>query len=132
MSISSIKSYFSTEFETTELNSDDHKNQEVATHYYACTYDNAKAAVSTIAKNLGLNLKCSDDHYHEMLLENNKVSVIVTYNIISFYEISIDMKVKGNYLVGFNRPKKLVKTLYQELNRKISLKRIGDISNANI
>ena len=70
-----------------------------------------------------------DDHYHELFFENKKFYIIVTVSIINPYEISVDAKVKVNQVMGLNKPIKILDNFFESLNRRLTLKRIGGMSN---
>ena len=98
----------------------------LVTHYYVGNYEKVKAAVSNVCQNeLGLILMNVDDHYKELLFENKKESLIVTIASVSANESSVDVKVKLNRSIGFNKPQKILDMFYNSLNRKLILKRIG-------
>lgn len=125
MAFEGIVNFFSTMCETSETNKNPNK-QMLITHYYACNYEKAKPAISSICQNLfDLQIINIDDHYHEMLFENKKLSLIITVNPVSAYEVSVDVKVKVYKLIGFNKPIKTLESFYSALNKRLILKRIG-------
>lgn len=125
MAFEKIVGFFSNSCET----SDDPKIKNksmLVTHYYVGNYEKVKAAVSNTCQNeLGLILINVDDHYRELLFENKKETLIVTIALVSANEHSVDVKVKLNSVVGFNRPQKILDSFYDSLNKKLTLKRIG-------
>ena len=85
MAFEGIVSFFSTMCETSDSNKNPNKKMLI-THYYANSYEKAKAAISSVCQNeLGLELINVDDHYHELFFENKKYYIIVTIGLISPY-----------------------------------------------
>ena len=120
--------FFSTMCETSDTNK---KNKRMLmTHYYACSYEKAKHAISSICQNsFSLDMISVDDHYHELFFENKKFYIIVTIGIISPYEVSVDAKIKVNSIIGLNKPVKLLDSFYNEIGKRLTLKRIGGSSD---
>ena len=120
--------FFSTMCETSDTNK---KNKRMLmTHYYACSYEKAKNVISSICQNsFSLDMISVDDHYHELFFENKKFYIIVTIGIISPYEVSVDAKVKVNSIIGLNKPVKLLDSFYNEISKRLTLKRIGGSSD---
>lgn len=125
MAFEKIAGFFSNSCETCDEPKIKNKKMLV-THYYVGNYEKVKAAVSNVCQNeLELILMNVDDHYKELLFENKKESLIVTIASVSANESSVDVKVKLNRSIGFNKPQKILDMFYNSLNRKLILKRIG-------
>ncbi len=128
MAFEGIVNFFSTMCETSDTNK--LNKRMLLTHYYTSNYEKAKQAISSICQNdLGLKMISIDDHYHELFFENKKFYIIVTVGIINPYEISVDAKVKVNQVMGLNKPIKILDNFFESLNRRLTLKRIGGMSN---
>lgn len=125
MAFEKLVGFFSNSCETSD-NPKIKNKVMLITHYYVGSYEKVKAAVSNIGQNeLGLLLMNVDDHYHELLLENKKESLIVTISQVSANESSVDVKVRLNRPVGLGKPQKILDAFYNSLNRKLTLKRVG-------
>lgn len=114
---SGFKDFFSNEFDTALS-----KDNETKTHSYGNDYNKVKEEVIYVLKKKGFNLINVDDKYCEILLESKKGSVICTINQVSYYENMVDFKVVTHYVFPCARAKKLVIALFEELNRKLTLK----------
>lgn len=129
MALEGIVNFFSTMCETAETNKNPNKKMLI-THYYASNYEKAKAAISSVCQSaFNLQIINVDDHYHELLFENKKLSLIITAYPVTPYEVSVDVKVKVYRLIGFNKTIKVLESFYNELNRRLILKRIGGGQN---
>lgn len=125
MAFEKLASFFNTSCETSD-NPKIANKMMLITHYYVGSYEKVKSAVVNTCQNeLGLVLTNVDDHYHEILLENKKMSLIVTISLVSANESSVDVKIKLNKAIGFNRHQKVLNQFYNLLNKKLTLKRIG-------
>ncbi|MGM9899385.1 MAG: hypothetical protein ACI32E_02245 [Bacilli bacterium] len=123
MSLKSIKQFFSNSFDTQQ--SIDH---ESTTHYYSTDYNHTLEAISVVAKKFNYKVKNVDEKYKEVLLmDKNGNEIIVTITTISYYENAVDMKINTHYFLSLGRPQNIVKKFYDELNRLITLKRIGGV-----
>ncbi len=125
MAFEGIVNFFSTMCETQDSNKNPNKKMLI-THYYANSYEKAKAAISSICQNdLALEMISIDDHYHELFYENKKFYIIVTIGVLSAYEISVDAKVKVSSFTGLGKPAKILDQFFSLLNKRLTLKRIG-------
>lgn len=125
MAFEGIVNFFSTMCETADSNKNPNKKMLI-THYYACNYEKAKSAISSICQNdLNLNMINIDDHYRELFFENKKFYIIVTIGLVSANEISVDAKVKVYSAMGLNKPVKILDNFFNMLNKRLTLKRVG-------
>lgn len=120
------KKFFSNSFETTEFSSE----QALTTHYYDNDYERCKNAICEICNQFGFAVENIDDNYKEMLLSYNKGEIIVTLFNSSYYVTSIDFKITTRYVIPCGRGFKILEKLYNTLNQKLTLKRIGGGLNA--
>lgn len=123
MSLKSIKQFFSNSFDTQQS-----IDYESTTHYYSTDYNHTLEAIYVVAKKFNYKVKNVDEKYKEVLLmDKNGNEIIVTITTISYYENAVDMKINTHYFLSLGRPQNIVKKFYDELNRLITLKRIGGV-----
>lgn len=116
-----IGSFFSNSFETSDTTS----NILLKTHYYNNNYENVKDAINHIAISNKLQVINTDNTYREILLESKKFEMIITCSKISYSETGIDIKITTHYLIGANRGIKFIDGFYQQLNKNLRFKRLG-------
>lgn len=115
------KKFFSNSFETTEFSNE----QALTTHYYDNDYEKCKNAIVEVCNLYGYSVENIDDNYKEMLISYNKGEIIVTLFNSSYYVTSIDFKITTRYVLPCGRGCKVLDKLYNSLNSKLTLKRIG-------
>jgi len=63
------------------------------TAYYRNTYDQVKAAIYAVAKEIGMEVKSHNNDHKEFLLKRNNVEIMITAFSISIMETAIDLVV---------------------------------------
>lgn len=116
-----FKDYFYNDFET----SDNTSNKELLTHYYRDTYDRVKAEIVNYAKHHDYQVTSINDDFGEIYLNHKRHDLIITLVKLSMMEISVDIKATTYYLIGLKRGIKVIKELYQHLDRNLSFKGVA-------
>lgn len=107
-------------FETREL----HRKEELRTHWYQCTYQEAKKAIFAIADELGYGVVDVNDTFHEMLLEGPHV-IVVKITSYNRYEQGIDFNISTKWLLDLGRGKGLVNGLYNHIGKYAKFKGVS-------
>ena len=107
-------------FETREL----HSKEALRTHWFQCTYQEAKKAIFSVAEELGYGVIDVNDTFHEMLLEGPHV-VVVKITSYGRYEQGIDFAVSTKWLVDLGRSKTVVGRLYNSIAKHVKFKGIS-------
>lgn len=107
-------------FETREL----HSKEELRTHWFQCTYQEAKKAIFEAAEELGYSVIDVNDTFHEMLLEGPHV-VVVKITSYGRYEQGIDFAVSTKWLLDLGRSKKVVGRLYNSIAKHVKFKGVS-------
>jgi len=117
----SLGSFFGTTAETQEL----HIVRELRSRYYKTNYQKAKATVLEHAKDINVNVANVDDEHKEILLQNSRYHIIVSFVQVNPIETSVDFMIEIYGLFGFHRPRKLVLSFYEYLDKNLTFKGVG-------
>ena len=117
-----IRDIFSNSFETESR----HNNKNLLTHFYQNSYEDTKEKLFEVLKQFNYVVKDDNADYKEVLAEGRHGDLIITFNSVSYYLTGVDFKINGNYIFPLNRPIKMIKELYNCLDKKLILKNIGD------
>lgn len=117
----SVRSYLGTIAETQEL----HSVIGLRSRYYKTNYQKAKAVVLEFAEELKSIVRNIDDEHKEVLLQNNKYHIIVTFVQVTPIETSVDFKVEMYGLFGLHRPRKMIMKFYEYLDKNLPFKGVG-------
>ncbi len=102
-----------------------HTNLTLMTHYYKTNYDKVKETVSLACKHFNYKISSIDDTHGEIFIKTNRFHMIVTIIQVTPRETAVDIKVETYRLFGFNKPKRLIETMYKKLNQSLELKGKG-------
>ncbi len=106
--------------------SDTQSNVELRSHYYKCEYRVAKEAVIRYFKMRNHKVTNIDDNYGEILVETPSFHMIISIRkASSILNVSVDIKVSVYRLIGLYKPHKLVKGLYDYLDKELPYKGKG-------
>lgn len=98
-----------------------HKNKTLKTHYYSNTYKEVRDVIIEIIKTRFARIDGVNDEYMEINMHDYVFDV--TFMIHKDELVSIDLLVISPL---FYNKKKYIKGLYEELDSKLKLVRIGD------
>lgn len=117
----SVGSFLGTTAESQEL----HAVRELRSRYYKANYKKAKEMVLEHAKDIKVNVSNIDDIHKEILLQNSRYHIIVSFVQVNPIETSVDFKVEVYGFIGFHRPRKLILSFYDYLDKKLQFKGVG-------
>lgn len=117
----SLSEYTSNFAETKEL----HRNNELRTRYYKNKYTDIRDVVTNFAKKNNIEIKSINDNHGEIYLQAHKYHVILTIVQINPLETAAEVKVQTYQVMGRNKPKKIVKEIYNELDNNLKFKGIS-------
>lgn len=109
---------FKTHFESGEKATD----EALMTHYYKNNYQQTKAALVEVAKELELTIAFEDDKRQELVLKRKDCEVIVTIVKINPIETTVDFTVNTAGIISFGKGKKIIQSLYQALDKRLMFK----------
>ena len=104
---------------------DMHSEQAFRTHYYKNDYRQVKDSILSYAKQNNYQVSHVDDQYGEILIETSSFMMIVTIKKASAFEVSVDIKVSFNGILGLYRPHKMVKDIFAFCDKQLVVRRIG-------
>ena len=97
---------FKTHFESGERATD----EVLMTHYYKNNYQQTKAGLLEVAKELDFNVAFEDDIRQELMLKRKDCEVIVTMVKINPIETTVDFTVNTAGLISFGKGKKVIQS----------------------
>ena len=109
---------FKTHFESGERATD----EVLMTHYYKNNYQQTKAGLLEVAKELDFNVAFEDDIRQELMLKRKDCEVIVTIVKINPIETTVDFTEYTAGLISFGKGKKVIQSLYQALDKRLMFK----------
>ena len=104
---------FKTHFESGENATD----EALMTHYYKNNYQQTKAGLLEVAKELEFTIAFEDDVRQELVLKRKDCEVIVTLVKITPIETTVDFTVNTA-----GKGKKIIQSLYQGLDKRLMFK----------
>jgi len=107
--------------ETSDLN----REKELRTHYYKAEYRKAKEVVIQYLKQNNLKVTNINDNYGEIFVEASKYHMIISIRSSRVLQVSIDIKVSYYSLIGAYKPHKLIKKVYQNLDKQLPFVGVG-------
>ncbi len=113
-----LKDLVQTHYET----SDRELDPKLQTHYYKNNYAQCKEVVLKAAKANDFKLAFEDDSRQELMLKRQDAEVIVSMVRISPIETALDFTVNTSGMISLGKGKKIIVTLYTELDKNLSLK----------
>lgn len=113
--------FFSNHAESSER----HQEKALRTHYYKHNYRQVKEALKNYAKSQQYPIKNEDDMHGEIFIETPSFHMIVTIIELNPRETAMEIKVQTYKVVGLNKPKKLIKTTFEALNKNLTVKGVG-------
>ncbi|HAX72720.1 MAG TPA: hypothetical protein DCY20_04290 [Firmicutes bacterium] len=113
-----VKDLFKQHYETGEHAVE----KSLMTHYYKNNVKQAKEAVIEVGNTLGFNVKFEDDDRLELMLSRRDAEIIVSMVKITPIETAIDFTANTEQLITFGKGKKLIASMYEGLNQKLSFK----------
>lgn len=112
---------FKKNFET----SDNSDIQELLTRYYRARDYEGMEAIKSMINEIGASIIDENENYLEILFEKSDFSCTSKVTAISIMEIAIDFNITTYNLIGFGKGIKLIKSFYDILDKKLSLKGAG-------
>jgi len=113
--------FFTKDIET----KDHHKNPQLRTHYYKAEYPQVKEVLLNFFKERGTRVVNVDDNFGEILVVEPAFDLIVSIKRVSVVQHAVDFKVNSKGLIGAKRPFKVVRELYELLDKKLNFAGIG-------
>ncbi|AIO19617.1 hypothetical protein KQ51_01743 [Candidatus Izimaplasma bacterium HR1] len=117
----SFNSWIGTIAETKEL----HSVISLRSRYYKTNYQQAKAVVLEHAEAIKVDVRNIDDEHKEILLQNSRFHIIVSFVQVNPIETSIDFKVEMYGFFGMHRPRKMITKFYEYLDNNLKFKGVG-------
>ena len=105
--------------------SERHQEKALRTHYYKHNFKQVKDALKAYANTNQYPIKTEDDTHGEVSIETPSFHMIATIIEINPRETAIDLKVQTYRVVGLNKPKKIIQTTFEALNKTLTLKGVG-------
>lgn len=106
----------------TEETSERHRNRDFLTCYYRSSYTKVKEAVIRFAEKNKIDVRDINDEHGEIYLQTRAFHIMVSVVQVNALETAVDLKVQTYGFIGFNKPAKLIKSCYKELNDTLTLK----------
>ena len=116
-----LKDTFKTHYET----SDREMDVDLQTRYYKNNYQQCKEAVVQTLKKASYTVRFEDDARQELMLNTKGVELIVSMVRISPIETAVDFTVNTQGLISFGKGKKVIASVYKELDQVLTLKGIA-------
>lgn len=113
-----VMDLFKTHYESGERATD----EVLLTHYYKNNYQQTKTALLEVAHELEFTLVFEDDTRQELMLKRKDCEVIVTVVKITPIETTVDFTVNTYGIIGFGKGKKVIRSLYQALDKRLMFK----------
>ena len=116
-----LAQYASNFAETKEL----HSVIELRTRYYKNKYTEIRDVFINYAEENNIEIKSINDNHGEIYLQAHKYHVILTIVQINPLETAAEVKVQTYQVMGRNKPQKIIKVIYSELDNKLKFKGIS-------
>lgn len=116
---------FSDNFKKNFETSDNSKDQELCTHYYRAKASDGINAVKELVSFKKAKLVDENEDYLELLFEGNDFSCTAKITATTPVEIGIDFNIITYGFISFGKGFKLIKSFYEFLDKKLSLKGIS-------
>lgn len=116
-----LKDFFNKDLETKDL----HSNTECRTHYYKEEYNKVKEEILSYLSSIHAKVANVDDNYGEILVETTKYDMIISIKKVTVIEHAVDFKVTMKTMIGANRPAKVIKGYYDQLDQRLTLSSVG-------
>jgi len=116
---------FFSAFQTVAESKELHTDPTLRSRYYKTNYAKTKAVILEYAKNEGIDVRSIDDEHRELFLQGGRFHIIVSIVQVNPIETSVDFKVEVYGIIGFNRPKKMIHSMYKYLDENLSFKGVA-------
>ena len=107
-------------YETREL----HKKEALRTHWYACSYNEAKEVIISMANVFGFSIVDINDTYQEILLDG-RGSLVVKVCSFGKYEQGIDFNFDNHHIIDFGAGARFITKLYSYIGSKLRFKGVS-------
>lgn len=102
-----------------------HPLKALQTHYFKANFQKTKDTLKNHADEQGWTLKSENNTYGELFFRGKKHHMIATLIQTSPAETAVDLKVQTYYIMGFNRPKKIIIETFAAMQKALTLKGTG-------
>ena len=113
--------FVKTAAETAEL----HSNGALRTRYYKTGYRQVKEKILQYAALHKITVRNVNDTHGEIYLQTNSYHVMVSIIQVNPLETAVDLKSNTYGVLGFNKPIKLVLSIYEYLNEVLEFKGVS-------
>ncbi len=105
--------------------SDRHNNPLLRTHYYRSEYQKTKETVINYLKRNNYKVVNIDDNYGEIFVEASSFHMIFSIRKSQVLNSSVDIKVSVYNLIAGYKPHKLIKAVYEFLDKELPVVGVG-------
>ena len=112
---------FKKNFET----SDNSYIPELSTRYYRAKDYEGMEAIKEMIREISATIMDENEYYLEILFEKSDFACTSKVTAISVMEIAIDFNITTFNLIGLGKGIKLIKSFYDMLDKKLTLKGVG-------
>lgn len=117
----SIKDYLTNIVETSERNI----SNELRTRYYSNDLRRAKTAVRNVINKNKFTIVSDNDEFNEIFIQQTNFHMMITLFKISPFETAVDIKTQTYSFIGMGKPKKIIMSFFNDLNKELNLKGLG-------
>lgn len=110
-------------FQTTVETRDNHKKEQLRTHYYRNTFKQIVRATEKIVNEEDMIIHNLDENYKELYLIGDGFEIIVSVVEVTPAECAIDFKVNYFSTFGWGRPEKKAIHMFEKYDKNLNLKR---------